>query len=698
MKKAKRNITYIPDNGDLDLPYCTGAEFMDATATVVSTLSRNSETRVSFAGDGAYTNGHEVNLPALPEDATITKRQGLVTGGYANHEALHNLLTEFGGDTASMCRQWGADGRKFTLSLANAMEDVRIEMGGRDLYNGLPKAIDKTSHEVNTALLEKVSSGEIGADELNDFGVIGPVAVTWEGRKRLGYPSDTQQRCLDMVSDDVKRRASMIVDAIQNLKTGVTGMGEVNKSEAYEGCLELHKLAEKISNDYTTERNEQERDGNGDNGTAPNNERTSGGGRRAEDSEQSGPTNGTGNQGDDGSSTVPNPTSSTGHGTEADDQGQADKDTQSGDKPKQIDGTNPTHADVWTENNAPDPVSPELGQALDAIVNQVNQKTKNGYRVLNRNQDKWRVPKGVKVGTSLITKVSRTLDDKHGDRYYSNRLSNMSNKLGTMRRKLERALMSSARVRHESGKRTGKLDTRRLVNIMQFDPNVFRSKIETNAIDTAVSICVDLSGSMNGQEIELATDCCVAIGEALTGTNVSLEVTGHKTTIRMSGDRQRGGVKYNRTDGISMFMFKPFGKTMKQSRTALGNMPNCTGGANADGDSWLYAVERLAQRPEKRRIFIAMSDGRPAYSSDLPKTHYSHTSNCVAFIQQMGIDVVGIGILDDCVRQFFPRYVVVQNLDDLTKQVMDQLGKLLLGERFAVDNSDLIKGVARNVK
>ena len=475
-------------------------------------------------------------------------------------------------------------------------------------------------------------------------------------------------------------------------------MGEVNKSEAYEGCLELHKLAEKISNDYTTERN-KERDGDGDNGTAPDNERTSGGGRSAKDSEQSGPTNGTGNQGDDGGSTVPNPTSTAGHGTEADGERQGDKDTQGGVKPNQIDGSDPSHdADVWSENNAPDPISPELGQALDVIVNQVNKATPNGYRVLSRDQDQWRVPKGVKMSTSLRTVQSRVLDDKQGDRYYSSRLSSMSNKLGTMRRKLERALMSSARVKHESGKRSGKLDTRRLVNIMQFDPNVFRSKIETNAIDTAVSICVDLSGSMNGQEVELATDCCVAIGEALTGTNVSLEITGHKTTHNMNGSRKRGGPKYNRTDSISMFMFKPFGKTMKQSRKALGNMPNCTGGANADGDSWLYAVERLALRPEKRRIFIAMSDGRPAYASDLPKTHYPHTSNCVAYIQQMGIDVVGIGILDDCVRQFFPRYVVVQNLDDLTKQVMDQLGKLLLGERFAVDNSDLIKGVARNVK
>ena len=36
--KTKRNITYIPETGDLDLPYCTGQELMGATRTVVRTL------------------------------------------------------------------------------------------------------------------------------------------------------------------------------------------------------------------------------------------------------------------------------------------------------------------------------------------------------------------------------------------------------------------------------------------------------------------------------------------------------------------------------------------------------------------------------------------------------------------------------------------------------------------------------------
>ena len=223
MRKSQRKITYIPETGDLDANYCTGRELMDATKTVVSTLSRNHETSVTFGGDEAYTTGKHVVLPSLPDDAQVTKRQGLVTGGYANHETLHNLLTEFDGETRDMCQRWHRNEMHLTNSIANAMEDVRIEMGGRDLYNGLPKAIDKTAHEVNQQFLDE-HLPTLTDEELNDFTRIGAVAITWEGRKRLGYPSDTMQKCLDAVSDDVKRKASMIVDAIQHLGTGVEGM------------------------------------------------------------------------------------------------------------------------------------------------------------------------------------------------------------------------------------------------------------------------------------------------------------------------------------------------------------------------------------------------------------------------------------------------------------------------------------------
>jgi len=269
-----------------------------------------------------------------------------------------------------------------------------------------------------------------------------------------------------------------------------------------------------------------------------------------------------------------------------------------------------------------------------------------------------------------------------------------------MRRKLERALMSQKRSRYSPRKRHGKLDLNKLTNIIEFDPYVFRHKVVDDFINTAVSICTDLSGSMSGYEISLATDCSIAIAEAWQGTGVEMEITGHNTAGRHhSVGTQNNGRRYNRCSAIRMAMFKPFGAPLQRYRGAIGRMPAATGATNADGDAWLYAVDRLLQRPEQRKIFLVMADGRPNYSNDYGKANsYQHTRNAVEWMTMNGVDVVGIGIGDDCVKQFFPRYVVVQNLEDLSKHVMDQLGKMLLGERFVVDNSDLIESGRRDAQ
>ena len=59
---------------------------------------------------------------------------------------------------------------------------------------------------------------------------------------------------------------------------------------------------------------------------------------------------------------------------------------------------------------------------------------------------------------------------------------------------------------------------------------------------------------------------------------------------------------------------------------------------------------------------------------------------------------MGIGINSNAVKRFYPDYVVVQDINELSKTVMDKLAKRLLGERFVIDNADLIKGNARAVR
>jgi cobalamin biosynthesis protein CobT len=62
----------------------------------------------------------------------------------------------------------------------------------------------------------------------------------------------------------------------------------------------------------------------------------------------------------------------------------------------------------------------------------------------------------------------------------------------------------------------------------------------------------------------------------------------------------------------------------------------------------------------------------------------------VKVVGDSGVECVGVGILSDAVRFYYPTYVVVDSLEDLATNVMDQLAKALMGKRFHVNNADLL--------
>ena len=94
-----------------------------------------------------------------------------------------------------------------------------------------------------------------------------------------------------------------------------------------------------------------------------------------------------------------------------------------------------------------------------------------------------------------------------------------------------------------------------------------------------------------------------------------------------------------------------------------------------------------------------MSDGYPASSCDLgKKAEYKHLRNVIAYGLSKGVDIIGIGICSDAVRKFYPDYAVIQNFEDLPKTVMDKIAKRLLGQRFVIDNADLIKADKQKVR
>ena len=86
---------------------------------------------------------------------------------------------------------------------------------------------------------------------------------------------------------------------------------------------------------------------------------------------------------------------------------------------------------------------------------------------------------------------------------------------------------------------------------------------------------------------------------------------------------------------------------------------------------------------------MLLADGYPAWRGRGDQNQL--TRDAVVRLQDQGVKCVGIGINCDSVKQFFENWVVVEDLNDLSKHVLDQVAKMILGSRFNVDNTDLIK-------
>tara|TARA_B100002051_G_scaffold251388_1_gene263674 strand:- start:357 stop:731 length:375 start_codon:yes stop_codon:yes gene_type:complete len=122
----------------------------------------------------------------------------------------------------------------------------------------------------------------------------------------------------------------------------------------------------------------------------------------------------------------------------------------------------------------------------------------------------------------------------------------------------------------------------------------------------------------------------------------------------------------------------------------MGFIPTASDNSNADAEAILMATERLRLRQERNKILMVLADGYPAWSGD-HGCQATMTREAVELIQnKYGVKAVGIGINCDSVSKFFERYVVVNEIDDLAKNCLDQIAKMILGERFNVDNSQLI--------
>ncbi|WP_250527610.1 VWA domain-containing protein [Caballeronia sp. GAWG2-1] len=259
---------------------------------------------------------------------------------------------------------------------------------------------------------------------------------------------------------------------------------------------------------------------------------------------------------------------------------------------------------------------------------------------------------------------------------------------GPLKARLERALKADEQTHWQREQERGELDRPSLVRLAT-SPGYrtpFRAARARPGRDAAVTLLIDRSGSMAGRKIELARLCATALCDALEQLGFACEVLGYSSIedadMRAyyerwlsSGHTPPEG--FNRfVERLDLQVFKRF-----DSANLSGLARIACGHENPDGEALTWAAERLLARRARRRILMVLSDGYPATGEGHPALLRSDLRERVREVLARKVELIGIGILDDAVEEFYPVCSVVEELQQLPAAAFEVLGQTLLGHR-----------------
>ncbi|MCP3712830.1 cobalamin biosynthesis protein CobT [Paraburkholderia sp. CNPSo 3274] len=256
---------------------------------------------------------------------------------------------------------------------------------------------------------------------------------------------------------------------------------------------------------------------------------------------------------------------------------------------------------------------------------------------------------------------------------------------GALKAQLERALKADELTHWKREQERGEIDRAALARLAASRGyrTPFRVARHASGRDTVVTLLLDLSGSMAGRKIELARLCAAALADALTQLAFDSEVLGYSSIetpeMRALYERERASGAdlraYNRfVERLYLRVFKRF-----DSRDLSGLAAIECGHENPDGEALVWAAARLARRKARRRLLFVLSDGYPSTSDGDPAVLRTDLLARVQAVKEEGIELVGIGILDDAVEAFYPDAVVARKLHELPATAFATLSRLLAG-------------------
>jgi cobalamin biosynthesis protein CobT len=588
------------------------------------TLSENFGIRLLCRGDQCCTDGKTIYLPALPEE--MPKDLYLALRGYLDHEAAHIVFSSDSRVLREFEAKWGKAGGFFL----NMLEDVRVEDAMRRKYPGSGYNLANAYRYSEQAILARREQPSIliqmafAVDSVSN----GKPCPEFIGREVVGALGDVggivRQAKVCRNNRQTAELAERLWPALRRfLESGASAAGPRQPGR------------------QSTPSNAQ--DGNGNPASGANGEQEAPGQAAADRQSE----------------------------TEADDRAENNR-TES--------------ASVGREKDAA-PNSNQAGADLDQAVGQGVMEQLAGL-----------ISEGVAAyarDTRIYRPWAREYDQVRlardmSTRTHRERIGEVMPLVTGVRQHLLQALLAEPRARWRGDREEGRINPASLHRLVQpgpgkgDNPRVFRRKVRTKRLRAAATLLVDESSSMKSAgKQKLAADTALVFCEALSRLGVKTGVVGFSTSgidLMDQAKRQTGlaedelGRRY-RLQPLRHTVYKRFDEPFQ---AVSGRMESINpSGLTPLGESMLFAARELAARPEERKVLFVLTDGCPCLDH-LPRDMvFAYAREAIVRIEKAGIDVALVGIQEDSVQALHTRAVVVRQLDDLPRQALRELRKML---------------------
>lgn len=227
-----------------------------------------------------------------------------------------------------------------------------------------------------------------------------------------------------------------------------------------------------------------------------------------------------------------------------------------------------------------------------------------------------------------------------------------------------RLLQARSQARYQGGFKRGRIQAKALHRVPLGSDTVFKRRVQSLKLDTAVLVLMDCSGSMEGFRDRIAAGALVALSDAIAPLGVPLALYGFSSVWRQVG--------------CDMYEFKSFSTPYKRERLAERLASSTVQWQeNPDGDALLFAHHVLSRTDAAKKALIVLSDGIPS-SSNRGDEHTFLAETC-KFIERSGTRLYGIGIESKSVKNYYSKHSVINDVSELPSALLSVVQSEILG-------------------